>query len=77
VIVNAMTRMRFCSPAGVMEFKTKGELAGGAWKNLPWFEVPGGSVPMTLLVIGHWSALGLRSSPTCWRSIPVVSGAAT
>lgn len=27
VIVNAMTRMRFCSPAGEMDFKAKGELS--------------------------------------------------
>ena len=27
VIVNAMTRMRFCSPAGEMEFRSKGKAA--------------------------------------------------
>lgn len=64
VIVNAMTRMRFCSPEGVMEFHTKGELddapAGGY---LPWFQVPGRRSAGSVLVTGHWSALGLKIEP--------------
>jgi len=63
VIVNAMTRMRFCSPAGVMEFKTKGELSAAPENHLPWFEVPGRRSATDVLVIGHWSALGLRVEP--------------
>lgn len=63
VIVNAMTRMRFCSPEGVMEFKTKGEVADAPPGYLPWFEVPGRRSADTVLVTGHWSALGLRVEP--------------
>ncbi len=63
VIVNAMTRMRFCSPKGDMEFKTKGEAADAPAGYLPWFEVPGRRSADTVLVTGHWSALGLRVEP--------------
>jgi bis(5'-nucleosyl)-tetraphosphatase (symmetrical) len=60
VIVNAMTRMRFCSADGVMEFETKGELAAAPPGYLPWFAVPGRKSADHVLVTGHWSALGLR-----------------
>lgn len=63
VIVNAMTRMRFCSPEGVMEFQTKGEVADAPPGYLPWFEVPGRRSADSVLVTGHWSALGLRIEP--------------
>ncbi len=63
VIVNAMTRMRFCSPAGERGFKAKGELSQAPAGYLPWFEVPGRRSAATVLVTGHWSALGLRLEP--------------
>ena len=63
VIVNAMTRMRFCSPDGVMEFRTKGELDDAPAGYLPWFQVPGRRSAGAVLVTGHWSALGLRIEP--------------
>ncbi len=63
VIVNAMTRLRFCTPQGVMEFATKGETADAPAGYLPWFEVPGRKSADHTLVCGHWSALGLRIAP--------------
>ncbi len=63
VIVNAMTRMRFCSAGGVMEFKAKGEAADAPAGYLPWFAVPGRRSADHVLVTGHWSALGLRIEP--------------
>ncbi len=63
VVVNAMTRMRFCSPEGVMEFQTKGEVADAPPGYLPWFEVPDRKSADHVLVTGHWSALGLRVEP--------------
>ena len=41
VIVNAMTRMRFCTPEGSMEFRHKGPLGSAPPGYLPWFAVPG------------------------------------
>jgi bis(5'-nucleosyl)-tetraphosphatase (symmetrical) len=63
VIVNAMTRMRFCSPKGVMDFKIKGEVHKAPKGFVPWFEVPGRRSADTVLVTGHWSALGLKILP--------------
>jgi bis(5'-nucleosyl)-tetraphosphatase (symmetrical) len=63
VIVNAMTRMRFVSADGVMEFATKGETANAPPGYMPWFDVPGRASRDVTLVTGHWSALGLRIRP--------------
>ena len=61
-IVNAMTRMRFCSAQGVMEFRSKGETTRAPAGYLPWFAVPGRRSADHRLVTGHWSALGLRQT---------------
>ncbi|WP_234083993.1 symmetrical bis(5'-nucleosyl)-tetraphosphatase [Azonexus sp. R2A61] len=63
VIVNAMTRMRFCTAEGVMEFKTKGETANAPAGYLPWFDAPQRRSADSVLVVGHWSALGLKLTP--------------
>jgi bis(5'-nucleosyl)-tetraphosphatase (symmetrical) len=63
VVINAMTRMRFCSPAGEMELHTKGEAAAAPPGYLPWFEVPGRASADHTIVCGHWSALGLQVEP--------------
>jgi bis(5'-nucleosyl)-tetraphosphatase (symmetrical) len=63
VIVNAMTRLRFCTPAGVMEFETKGETASAPAGFLPWFDAPGRKSAGVTVVCGHWSALGLHLAP--------------
>ena len=60
VIVNAMTRMRFCSPDGAMDFRFKGEVAKAPAGCMPWFQVPGRRSADAVLVTGHWSALGLK-----------------
>ena len=63
VIVNALTRLRFCSPEGVMDFEST-ESAGSAPPGLmPWFDVPGRRTAGTLLAFGHWSTLGYMSRP--------------
>ena len=63
VIVNAMTRMRFCTPKGVMEFKAKGKLNNTPAGHLPWFDAPKRKSANAVLVTGHWSALGLKITP--------------
>lgn len=63
VSVNALTRLRFCSVSGVMEFNTK-ESAGHAPSGfLPWFALPERRTREQTLVFGHWSTLGLMNSP--------------
>lgn len=63
VIVNAMTRMRFCSAQGVMEFQTKGEVRAAPPGYMPWFDVPGRASADATVVFGHWSALGWYERP--------------
>ena len=63
VIVNAMTRMRFCTPDGVMDFKAKGEVSKAPEGCIPWFEAPGRRSTDSVLITGHWSALGLKVLP--------------
>jgi bis(5'-nucleosyl)-tetraphosphatase (symmetrical) len=63
VIVNAMTRLRFCTPDGLMEFQSKGETVDAPAGYLPWFDVPGRRSANTTIICGHWSALGLRTLP--------------
>ena len=63
VIVNAMTRMRFCTLDGVMEFKVKGKLANAPAGHIPWFDLPDRKSADSVLVTGHWSALGLKVTP--------------
>lgn len=63
-IVNALTRMRLCSPEGVMDFKEKESASAPPGSNLmPWFDVPGRRSAGTPIVFGHWSALGLLLRP--------------
>ncbi|MBH1985873.1 MAG: symmetrical bis(5'-nucleosyl)-tetraphosphatase [Burkholderiales bacterium] len=58
-VVNALTRLRFCSADGTMEFATK-EGAGGAPEGfMPWFDVPTRQTRGTPVAFGHWSTLGL------------------
>lgn len=63
VVINAMTRMRFCTPAGAMDFKAKGPPDNRPDGCVPWFEVPGRASADHAIVCGHWSALGLRVEP--------------
>lgn len=59
VIINALTRLRFCNEKGVMEFDSK-EGAGDAPRGyMPWFDVPKRKTKDVKIVFGHWSTLGL------------------
>ena len=66
VIVNALTRLRFCTPDGRMEFATKeGGAAAAPPGYLPWFDVPGRRTAGEVLAFGHWSTLGwIENRPT-------------
>jgi bis(5'-nucleosyl)-tetraphosphatase (symmetrical) len=62
VIVNALTRLRFCTPEGGMDF-TCSDGAGHAPKGfMPWFDVPGRATRGTPIAFGHWSTLAAEAS---------------
>jgi bis(5'-nucleosyl)-tetraphosphatase (symmetrical) len=63
VIVNALTRLRFCTPEGVMDLKASGGLAGAPPGYLPWFDVPGRKTAGATIAFGHWSQLGYLQRP--------------
>jgi len=62
-IVNGLTRMRFCTAKGRLDFKAK--LAPGmeGRKLQPWFELPNRPICKTRIVFGHWSTLGYHEAP--------------
>ena len=62
-IVNALTRLRFCSADGVMDFASS-EGAGSTPPGLmPWFDAPGRLAADVTVAFGHWSQLGLVVRP--------------
>ncbi|KJK25721.1 biotin transporter BioY [Burkholderiaceae bacterium 16] len=63
VVVNALTRLRFCSADGVMDLKSKEGPGGTPTGHMPWFDVPGRLTQDTTVVCGHWSTLGLVMRP--------------
>ena len=59
LITNTLTRMRFCTPSGQMEFESKEGLENGPKGYIPWFNAPKRKTTDTLIYFGHWSTLGL------------------
>jgi bis(5'-nucleosyl)-tetraphosphatase (symmetrical) len=64
VIVNVLTRIRFCSVDGALDFQSKEGMSGAPPGFLPWFEVPGRQTAGQPVAFGHWSTLGLINRPT-------------
>ena len=58
-ITNSLTRMRFCTSNGKMEFESKEGLNAAPKGYVPWFKVPKRKTRDTLVYFGHWSTLGL------------------
>ena len=63
VIVNALTRLRFCSADGEMEFTSKDNLDTIPAGYLPWFDVPDRATKDVTVAFGHWSTLGWLNRP--------------
>ena len=63
VIVNALTRLRFCAADGTMEFDSKEGSAGAPAGHMPWFDVPGRCTASDVVAFGHWSTLGWLDRP--------------
>jgi len=63
VIVNALTRLRFCTAQGEMDFKSKDNAGCAPPGFMPWFDVPNRASADTRIIFGHWSTLGLTVRP--------------
>lgn len=66
VVVNALTRLRFCSAQGDMEFATKDSAAQAPTGFMPWFDVPGRRTAHITVAFGHWSTLGQLQRHDVW-----------
>ena len=58
-IINALTRIRFCTPEGGIDFKIKEGIGAAPPGYRPWFDMPGRRTADVTCIFGHWSALGL------------------
>jgi bis(5'-nucleosyl)-tetraphosphatase (symmetrical) len=65
-VVNALTRLRFCSADGVMEFVTKDSAQQAPAGFMPWFDVPGRQTAAVTVAFGHWSTLGWQDRSDIW-----------
>ncbi|MDB5886590.1 MAG: bis(5nucleosyl)-tetraphosphatase, ApaH [Polaromonas sp.] len=67
VVVNALTRLRFCSAQGAMEFASHEGADGAPEGYMPWFEVPGRATRDMPIAFGHWSTLAVNAQPVAGR----------
>lgn len=63
VIVNALTRLRFCTPEGRMDFASSESAHTPPAGLLPWFDAPLRQTAGTVMAFGHWSTLGHMDRP--------------
>ena len=58
IIVNSLTRLRYCDAQGRMEYDSKEGTHATPTGYLPWFDVPGRKTAEVTVAFGHWSTLG-------------------
>jgi bis(5'-nucleosyl)-tetraphosphatase (symmetrical) len=63
VVVNALTRLRFCTPEGRMDFGSSESPDEAPAGLVPWFEAPSRRTANVTVAFGHWSQLGLLERP--------------
>ena len=66
MVVNALTRLRFCAADGTMEFATKDSAEQAPEGFMPWFDVPGRRTADITVAFGHWSTLGRQERNDVW-----------
>ena len=59
-ITNALTRLRYCTADGKMDFAQKMAPESQPESLFPWFQAPGRRSIDTKIVFGHWSTAGYR-----------------
>jgi bis(5'-nucleosyl)-tetraphosphatase (symmetrical) len=63
VITNVLTRIRFCTEDGVLDFDSKEGAEHAPAGFCPWFEIDSRLTHDTPIAFGHWSTLGLLNRP--------------
>jgi bis(5'-nucleosyl)-tetraphosphatase (symmetrical) len=63
LIINVLTRIRFCTDDGEMDFVVKEGTDAAPPGYKPWFEVAARRTAQTPVAFGHWSTIGLISQP--------------
>jgi bis(5'-nucleosyl)-tetraphosphatase (symmetrical) len=58
-IINALTRLRFCTPDGTMEFSVKDSAAAAPPGYQAWYDIAARRTQGQPVAFGHWSTLGL------------------
>jgi bis(5'-nucleosyl)-tetraphosphatase (symmetrical) len=58
-VVNTLTRIRFCTDDGRLDFKAKEGAGAAPPGHRPWFDIPGRRTAGQPMAFGHWSMLGL------------------
>ncbi|HEY4039847.1 MAG TPA: symmetrical bis(5'-nucleosyl)-tetraphosphatase [Burkholderiaceae bacterium] len=78
-ILNALTRLRYVSADGTMEFRLKQAPASAPSGWMPWFDHPQRASRDVPIVFGHWSTLGLmlREDAICLDTGCLWGGALT
>ncbi len=62
-VINVLTRLRFCTAEGRLEFRSKDGAGAAPEGHMPWFDVPGRRTQGEPIAFGHWSTLGLIDEP--------------
>jgi bis(5'-nucleosyl)-tetraphosphatase (symmetrical) len=57
VITNYLTRLRFCTASGRIDFENKGPPNTATSGYLPWYAHPGRKLASQRIVFGHWASL--------------------
>ncbi len=56
-IVNALTRLRFCTLEGELELKSKASIKHAPAGYAPWFSIPNRKSENLKILFGHWASL--------------------
>lgn len=62
-VVDALTRIRFCTPDGTLDLKAKDGAGAAPEGHGPWFDAPERRTAGHPIAFGHWSTLGLVDRP--------------
>lgn len=71
VIINALTRLRFCTADGLMDFTSNDSADNPPAGFAPWFDLPNRLTKNQPIAFGHWSTLIPRNQNTDQRTTQI------